>query len=256
MRVSDGQANGVERQHVDAGREMAAWRLRVHLKAGGVQEGVVGDFYFGALQRPRRVVHLESAKAVARGVGVEAVAFCGPVFERRGSGGSWVSNWAIAGAEDGGRVRAEAGEVESIVRAAELHARAVVGKIEEAAAGENGGARCGVETEEPDAGFAVGNDVGAHVDLRERGKEGSCRESPGPDGSHAKRHDSDPSGTIEGVGRKAGGEVWAEGDRADLIMDEGEIEPRHGDGPRAAREWPGAVVGDAKKVGDVHGVLV
>ena len=233
---------------------MAARRVLIHLQAGGVEKGIFGNLDLGTLKWPRQMMHFETAEAASWRVSVEAVALGGPVFEGAGSCVEKFAEWTVATAKDDVHARAMAGEIEAITRAAELHAGEMIGEIEQLASGENGGARCGVEAEEPHAGFVAGDDVGADVNLG-KGREGGCGKSARTDVHHAERHDSDPGCAIERVGRKAGRKMRTQGFRADAVMDEGEIEPRHGDGPRASGQRPWTVIGRAEKVGDVHGVL-
>lgn len=202
------------------------------------------------------MMHLKTTEAAAWRVSIKAIALSGPVFERAGRSTECCSNGTVAAAKGDVRARAAGGEIETVLCAAKLHAGEMIGEIEELAAGENGGARGGVEAEEPHAGFAAGDDVGADVDLGEGGKDGGGGKPTGTDVHHAERHDTDPRGAVEGIGKKAGWEVRTQRSSADAVVEKGEVEPRHSGGPRASGQWPRTVIGDAKKVGCVHGVFV
>lgn len=174
-------------------------------------------------------------------MGVEAVAFGGPMFERAVGGVKHFADGAVAAAEMCVAPTSDAVEAKSIGVARELDAGEMVGEVEEGATGENGGRGVGVEAEEPDAGFAVGDDVGADVDLGKRREAGECREAARCNARHAERNESEPGFAFVAVEREPGGKGPFEDARVDSAMDEGEIEPAHVHGPRARRERPGAM---------------
>ncbi len=220
---------------------MAAWRFVRHGESGGGEEGVFVDVDLGALEWPGWMMHLDARESASRRMGVEAVAFGGPMFERAEGGVKHFADGAVAAAEMCVAPTSDAVEAKSIGVARELDAGEMVGEVEEGATGENGGRGVGVEAEEPDAGFAVGDDVGADVDLGKRREAGECREAARCNARHAERNESEPGFAFVAVEREPGGKGPFEDARVDSAMDEGEIEPAHVHGPRARRERPRAM---------------
>jgi hypothetical protein len=109
-------------------------------------------------------------KTLPPGRTAETVALGQEVLERPGAGVEGASHRAVTAREPSilrAPVRADASVADLVSDDVAGHLRVEVGQAEGDASEADGYGVVGVQAEEPDAGFALGRDVGAHVQFRE-----------------------------------------------------------------------------------------
>ena len=161
--------------NVLANREVQQRLVRGQGEASGFSHGVTSEFRLGRLQLPGMMVNVTSKDAATQIGGVQAVTFGEEVHQGSGRG---LEDFA-AGPVDGlqqpvGRAAmgSLAGILDPVAGVFAFHTRAKIGQMKPGTSYSNSERICRVQTEEPNAGFSLRDDVGSYVEL---GKSGEPR---------------------------------------------------------------------------------
>src|ERR1700722_15141233 len=163
------------------------------------------------------------------------------------SGGLWAedfSGWAIAHPQIGffgAAMSAFAAVFDPASSIFAAHACDEIGEMEPGTSDRDGDRVCGVEAEEPDAGFAAVRDIGAHVEFGECGERRQRRRGAQAHARHAEGNHADPGFALKRVDFEWGGDEWTQSRNIDSPVREEQIVPGLRHDPRTRRDRPWAM---------------